>query len=132
MSDNINLGLTVEAWADITVKEWISKAAMLGISPTDPLSLDRFTHHIITASDGNPQRIEFAYDYYLNFVDWGVGNGVTLENRDLMISSGATKRRQKPWFTDVFYKEIKTLAHLLAEKHKLKTTMLIVNGLEKS
>lgn len=131
MAENLNTELTVEAWAEITIKEWVSKAAMLGISPDDPLSLDRFVQHVITNSNGDPQRVEFAYDYYLNFIDWGVGRGVTLEDRDLMISSGATSRRPKPWFTDVFYKEIKTLAHLLAEKYKKKSTVMIINGLQK-
>ncbi len=129
MNENVNIQLTVEAWAEITIKEWINKAAALGIAPDDPLTLNRFVHHVITNSNGDPQRVEFAYDYYLNFVDWGVGNGVTIENRDLMISSGATKRRPKMWFTDVFYKEIRVLSKLLEEKYAKKTTVLIINGL---
>jgi hypothetical protein len=131
MSENLNIELTVEAWAEITIKEWINKAAALGIAPDDPLTLDRFVHHVITNSNGDPQRVEFAYDYYLNFVDWGVGNGVTIENRDMMIRSGATRRRPKMWFTEVFYKEIKVLSKLLEEKYSKKTTVLIVNGLTK-
>lgn len=131
MSENLNIELTVEAWAEITIKEWINRAAALGIAPDDPLTLDRFVHHVITNSNGDPQRVEFAYDYYLNFVDWGVGNGVTIENRDMMIRSGATRRRPKMWFTDVFYKEIKVLSKLLEEKYSKKTTVLIVNGLTK-
>ena len=131
MSENLNTELTVEAWAEITIKEWVSKAAMLGISPDDPLSLDRFVQHVITNSNGDPQRVEFAYDYYLNFIDWGVGNGVTLEDRDLMISSGATTRRPKLWFTDVFYKQVKILAHLMAEKNAKAAALMISTNLTK-
>lgn len=126
MSENLNTGLTVDAWADIVIKEWITKAAALGIAPDHPLSLDRFTQHVITASNGDPQRVEFAYDYYLNFIDWGVGKGVSMENRDIMISSGATSRRQRPWFTDVFYKQLKVLSHLLAEKTAKAAAVRIV------
>lgn len=131
MAENLNTGLTVEAWADITIKEWISKAAMMGIAPYDPINLERFVHHIITNSAGDPQRIEFAYDYYLNFVDWGVGKGVTLENRDALIASGFTSRRPKPFITDVFYKQVKVLAHLMAEKYAKTSAILIVRNLTK-
>lgn len=129
MSENVNIELTVEAWAEITIKEWISKAAALGIAPDDPLSIDRFVHHVITNSNGDPQRVEFAYDYYLNFVDWGVGNGVTIENRDLMIRSGATRRRPKPFVLPVFYQQVKVLTYLLEEKYAKKATVMIVKGL---
>lgn len=131
MSENLNIELTVEAWAEITIKEWINKAAALGIAPDDPLTLDRFVHHVITNSNGDPQRVEFAYDYYLNFVDWGVGNGVTIENRDMMIRSGATRRRPKMWFTDVFYKQVKILSHLLEEKLAKKAELIISMNLMK-
>lgn len=131
MSENVNIELTVEAWAEITIKEWINKAAALGIAPDDPLTLDRFVHHVITNSNGDPQRVEFAYDYYLNFVDWGVGNGVTIENRDLMIRSGATSRRPKMWFTEVFYKQVKILSHLLEEKLAKKAVVTITTNLTK-
>ena len=132
MTENVNIAITVEAWAEITIKEWINKAAALGIAPDDPLTLDRFVHHVITNSNGDPERVEFAYDYYLNFVDWGVGNGVTLENRDLMIRSGATSRRPKMWFTDVFYKQVKILSHLLAEKLAQKAVVMITTNLTKT
>ena len=125
----LGTNLTVEAWAEIVIKEWITKAAALGIAPDHPLSLDRFTQHVITASNGDPQRVEFAYDYWLNFIDWGVGKGVLLENRDMMVSSGATTRRQKPWFTDVFYKQLKVLSHLLAEKTAKAAAVRIVANL---
>lgn len=125
MAENLNIALTVEAWADITIKEWVNKAAVLGISPYSPINLDRFVHHLVTNSAGDPVRIEFTYDYFLNFVDWGVGNGVTISDRDMMISSGATKRRPKRWFTDVFYKQLMVLTHLLAEKQAKNAALVI-------
>lgn len=132
MAENLNTGLTAEAWAEITIKEWINKAAALGISPYDPINLDRFVHHVITNSNGDPVRIEFTYDYFLNFVDWGVGKGVTIENRDSLIASGFTTRRQKPFITDVFYKQVTVLTHLMAEKYKQKTIVLIVKSFEET
>lgn len=128
MAENINTGLTVEAWAEITIKEWVKKAQVLGVAPNNPLDAERFVHHINTAANGDPARIEFIYDYYLNFVDWGVGKGVDLEHRDMLISSGATKRRPKRWFTDVFYKQVTVLTHLLAEKYALQAAHVVVNA----
>ncbi len=127
MVENLNTGLTVEAWAEITIKEWVKKAAALRISPTDPINAERFVLHIMSSANGNPERIQFMYDYWLNFIDWGVGKGVTLEHRDMLISSGATTRRQKPWFTSVFYTQVKILTQLMAEKYALKAAHVIVN-----
>ena len=128
MAENLNTGLTVEAWAEITIKEWIKKAAALGIAPGHPLNAERFVHHIITNADGEPQRIEFMYDYYLNFVDWGVGRGVSLENRDKLAGIGAIKRRKKPWYTDVFYHEIRRLTGIITEKYSMKAVKIVVTN----
>lgn len=129
--DNLNIKLTVEAWTDIVIKEWVNKAAALGISPYAPLNVNRFYHHVNTNANGDPDRVEFAFDYFLNFVDWGVGKGVTLENRDMLLSTGITKRRKKPFFTNVFYKQIKVLVNLLAEKNAGKAQAAIIFEFEK-
>lgn len=128
MDENTNTGLTVEAWADIVIKEWIKKAAELGISPTDPLNATRFVHHVLPHANSNPDRIQFVYDYWLNFVDWGVGKGVSKEHRDMMIASGATRRRPKQWFTSVFYVQVKILTQILAQKYALKAAHVIINN----
>lgn len=126
------INLTVEAWAEIVVKEWVKKAAALGISPDNPLSQQRFLQHVITNSDGDPTRVEFTFDFYLKFVDWGTGRGVNFENRDILISQGLTKRRPKPWYTDVFYKQVAVLGHLLAEKYAIRSQFIIKTTLEES
>ncbi len=125
--ENTNTGLTVDAWAEITIKEWVKKAAALGVAPDNPLSAERFVHHIILNANGDPVKIQFMYDYWLNFIDWGVGKGVTLEHRDMLIGAGATARRPRKWFTDVFYNQVKILTHLMAEKYALKAASVIIN-----
>jgi len=127
MAENTNTTLTVEAWADITIKEWVKKAAALGIAPNNPISAERFVHHIITSSNGDPEKIQFIYDYYLNFVDWGVGKGVTLEHRDMLVSSGATRRQKQPWFTGVFYNQVRILTKIIAEKYSLKSAHVLIS-----
>ncbi len=128
MAENLNTGLTVEAWAEITIKEWVKKAAALGVAPNHPISAERFVHHIITSSNGDPEKVEFMYDYYLNFVDWGVGKGVTLEHRDMLIGAGAIIRRPKKFITDVFYTQVRILAKIMAKKYALKSAHVVIKS----
>lgn len=117
MTEQTNLKLTSQAWAEIVIKEFVNKARALGIAKEHPLTDLRFIHHVNTNANGDPERIQFAYDYYLNFVDWGVGKGVTLENRNMLFNTQTTRRRKKPWFSDVFFGQVKRLTHILAKKH---------------
>jgi hypothetical protein len=128
MSDNTNTKLTVEAWAEITIKKWVDMAAALHINEKSPLNAERFVHHVVTNANGDPEKIQFMYDYWLNFVDWGVGKGVTIENRDTLIGALATTRRQKKWFTSVFYVEVKKLSQIVAEKYALKAANVVINS----
>lgn len=129
MAENLNTSLTVEAWADITIKEWIKKIEALGIGETGQL-VRSFTHHVNTSANGIPEYVNFAFEYYGRFVDWGVGNGMTIEHRDMLVSSGAASRRQKPWFSTVFYTQLKILSHLMAEKYAQQTAVVVINQLQ--
>lgn len=129
MADNLDLKLTIEAWADIVVKEWIKKVEALGIGNTS-LLVNSFTGTVYTAADGDPQRIVFAFEWYGKMVDYGVGKYVTLADRDGMIAGGMTRRRPKPFFTDVFYKQLAVLRHLLEEKYAAKAEWMIVRNWE--
>lgn len=124
---NPDIGITVEAWAEITIKEFQKKIDYFGIGDSGEL-LNSFTHHIITAANGDPQKIVFAYNYYGNFVDWGVGNGVDLQDMFTFSFVDLTKRRPKPWFSDTFYKQLRILKHLMEEKYALKSKMVIVKN----
>lgn len=127
--ENSNLLLTVEAWADIVVKEWLKKAAALNIH--EGFLLQSFMSNLISNSNGDPTRVKFAFEYYGNMVNWGVGKGVTIANRDTMQAAGLTKRQQKPFISDVFYKQLNVLRHLLEEKNAMTMERLIVTNLTK-
>lgn len=126
MAEKTGFYLTTERWAEIVIKEWVNKAKALNIDPASPLHKERFLHHLNTNANGDPTRIEFAYDYYLNFVDWGVGRGVTMENRNLLFNTETSRRRKKPWFSDVFFRQVKRFTHILAEKHADKAAKAIL------
>lgn len=128
MSENTNLNITLEAFAKIVIEEWEKKIEALGIGYSWQL-IDSLYHHIHTNADGDPTKIEFTFNWYGMMVDYGVGNGVNLEDRDSMIVSGSTSRRPKPWYTDVFYKQLERLRHILAEKTARQIeNMIVINA----
>ena len=63
MNENTNISLTVEAWADIVIKEWIKKCEALKINNTG-LLINSFVNTIYTAANGDPRRIVFAFEWY--------------------------------------------------------------------
>ena len=128
--NEVNVSLTVEAWADIVMKEWVKMSYALGVSPDHPLSINRFQHFLTTQADGNVARITFTFDFYLKFVNWGVGKGVTIDNRDTLVLSCSTTRQRKPWYDDVFPRQLTILGHLMAEKYGQRVVAFIKTELE--
>jgi hypothetical protein len=127
---NAPLSLTVEAWADIVIKEWVKMAAALDISPKNPLTESRFQKFLTVQANGSVDKITFTFDFYLKFVNWGVGKGVTIENRETLVLAGMTTRRRKPWYDEVFPKQLTILGHLLAERYGQRTVAMIKTQLE--
>lgn len=123
--ENLNLNLTVQAWADIVIRIWLDKIEQLRINYTYQLA-DSFVNHIISHANGNVQKIEFAFNYYGKFVDMGVGKGVTLED----VRSGDTSRKPKPWYSRTFYAEVQKLARLMAEKYARKGVLTIIENID--
>lgn len=129
MSDNTNLSLTIEAWAEIVIKTWLEKIIRLNINYSHSL-YNSFAHHVITNANGDPERIEFAFLYYGKFVDMGVGNGVTKSDATELMSAHMGGRRAKPWYSKTFYHQLQILRELLAEKYALKASQVIMINLE--
>lgn len=128
MTDPVtSLQPTVQAWADIVLKEFDNKVRMLRIH--EGKLVHSFVTHVLRHAGGNLQRVEFAFEYYGKFVDMGVGRGVNLQNRDAMIGVGATSRRLKPWFTDTFYKQLAVLRGILSERLAQNTQLAIVRNI---
>jgi hypothetical protein len=125
MSDNQNISLTVEAWAKIVIERWELQMARAGVRGTGKL-LNSFMYTIHSQANGNPELIQFAFNYYGKFVDMGVGRGVTLE------SVGVSNRKPKPWYSKVFWSQFQKLKELMVEKYKIKSTMSIITEIEKN
>lgn len=129
MAENTNLTLTVEAWADIVIKEWEKKIEALGIGSSKRSTgelLRSFEQHVRVNANGDPTKIEFAFSYYGKMVDYGVGKNVTLHDRDSKIAAGLTRRKPKPWYSDTFYNQLAVLRHLISEKTARNIEKMII------
>jgi|SRR5665647_1617589 len=122
MADNTNLSLTVEAWAKIVVERWENKITMLRIHQTGNLA-NSFAVHVFTQANGDPDKIEFAFNYYGKFVDMGVGNGVKMDQVD------SSNRKAKPWYSRTFFSQIKRIGEILRDKYAHKAQILMITNI---
>ena len=125
MAENLDRNLTIQAWADIVITIWLNKMQQLNINYSYQLA-DSFANHIVSHSNGDIARIEFAFNYYGKFVDMGVGKGITIDD----VGSPITTRRPKPWYSRTFYAEVKKLATILSEKYARKGVLTIVENID--
>jgi len=130
MQTNTTLSQTVEAWAEIVVKEWLAKARAMNVH--DGFLLNSFLSHVISNSNGDPARVKFAFEWYGNMVNWGLGKGVSVGNKETMQNSGLTRRREKPFISDVFYKQLNVLRHILEQKQAMQMENFIVTNTSKN
>ena len=120
MAQNININETVEAWADIVIKNWHRKITELEIGVTHQL-YDSLSYSLQNDAAGMPQVIEFVMNYYGRFVDMGVGKGVTIGNLGIV----QTKRKPKPWYSKELYSQVNKLAEILADKYSMRSVHMI-------
>lgn len=128
MNKNSEIGITVEAWAEITIKEWIKKIEALGIHNPGQL-VNSLYHHVNTSANGNPEYVKFVFEYYGKFVDMGVGKGVKLEDR-VKLMNADIKRNPKPWYSSVFLLQVKILTRIMAEKFAKQAADMVVTELD--
>lgn len=124
---NINLNVTLEKWAIYTIMEWLKKIRSLNIQRTGALA-QSFEASVVTAAGGDVQKVVFAFEYYGQMIEWGVGKGVTIENRENMVAAGLTSRMPRKWF-GIFYHELAVLKNVYAEKLAIQAQNTIINNL---
>lgn len=125
MAENLNINLTVQAWADIVITIWLNKIEQMRIQDTHQLA-DSFSNHVISHANGDVQRIEFAFNYYGKFVDMGVGRGFTIDE----VNSPNNKRKPRPWYSRSFYSEVRKLSALLAQKYARKGALVVIENID--
>ncbi len=123
--ENTNLTLTLEAWADIVIDNWLNNIAKLRIGYYFQLE-QTLAHEIQGGGAGQlPTAVQFSFPLYGKFVDMGVGRGVKLED----VKSGYNNRKPKKWYSRTFYSETMKLGEILGEKYARLGTIAIVEQL---
>lgn len=121
MAENLELNETVKAWAEIVLDIWDDKIVKYQVMETVALA-NSLMHHVITSSNGNPELVQFFFNYYGKFVDMGVGKGTDLQHATF------SNRKKKPWYSKPFYSQVLRLSQILAEKYAHKGAMAIVEN----
>lgn len=121
MAENLELNETVKAWAEIVLDIWDDKIVKYQVMETVALA-NSLMHHVITSSNGNPELVQFFFNYYGKFVDMGVGKGTDLQHATF------SNRTKKPWYSKPFYSQVMRLGQILADKYAHKASMAIVEN----
>jgi hypothetical protein len=134
MAENTNLNLTIDAWADIVIENWLDRLTKLNIGYQFNLERE-LTVSIRQTPGGLPSVVEFSFPYYGKMVDMGVGKGVKLEDvrsgaKDYGSGEGGHRRRPKKWHSKVFYSEVQKLTAILAEKYGKMGALSIVENID--
>lgn len=119
---------TVQAWADIVIKRWVTKITQLKVIETSEL-LRSFTSQVMLDAQGDPFKVTFTFLYYGIFADMGVGKGVPYA------LVPASNRIAKPWYSRQFTAEVHKLAEIMAQKYgerALEAIQIIENRIAKT
>lgn len=127
MTQNTNLNITVEAWADIVIKSWRYNIEELEIGVSNDL-FNSFDFHINSLSGGKPASVEFVFEYYGRFVDMGVGKGV----KALSFEYKKTKRKPKPWYSREWRFQVHRLNEILSDKYGIEGANIIKEHINKA
>ncbi|MFV0506362.1 MAG: hypothetical protein ACK5L5_06580 [Bacteroidales bacterium] len=119
MAQHTDLNETLEAWADIVLKKWEDRIKRLGLSGSQLLqSLDQYIHR---EANGNPEIIDFIFNYYGKFVDMGVRRGAPL---------GSGKEQPREWYSKIFYQQVQRLSQILKEKYEERAALTIIENID--
>jgi len=140
MAENIDLKITVKAWADIVVENWREKLKQMGVYDTWTLynSFDKWGTEIPVNSQGNPKSVTFNFMVYGRFVDMGVGRGVKIgdvkmlnaERRAGNTHISANRRKPRKWYSAEFYRQRQQLERLMEEKYGVKAKTALIEALD--
>lgn len=128
---------TLQAWADVTIQMWEEKVLMLDVWDEGFL-YKSFVNHVLAQSSGDVQRIDYVFKLYGIYSDMGVGREVSRGNSGDLEEyayfnygsmSHQLKRKAKPWYSSIFYREMKKLSEYLAVNYGVAATVAMVENI---
>jgi len=96
------------AWANIVLERWIRNIIRLKVIDTGEL-LRSLQHQVEIDSNGDPQKITFAFVYYGIFPEMGVGKGIKYGEE--------SERKKKPWYSKQMMREVNIFGRIMAEMY---------------
>lgn len=128
------------AWATIVVEKWLDSLELENVNPEKKKdgNLFKAVESMIFDAGADGNKIEFILPLYGIFVDMGVGREISRGNTgnlaDKYGEGYKVTRQPKPWYSSVFFKQIKALKILLANLYgdQIANTLIIqLNDLRK-
>lgn len=128
---------TLQAWADVTIQMWQEKILMLDVWDEGFL-YKSFVNHVLGQSSGDIHRIDYIFKLYGIYSDMGVGKEVSKGNSGDLEKyayfnygsmSMQLRRKAKPWYSSIFYREMKKLSEFLAVNYGVAATTAMVENL---
>lgn len=118
---------TLTAWADIVLDIWKDRMIKHHIRMTGAL-WESLQNHVHYHAGGDQNKIDFFFNLYGLYVDMGVGRELPAGNTGSMLTKQGvpTRRKPKPWYSRVFYAQVKRLSEILAEKYGQEAANQIV------
>lgn len=118
------------AWADIVIRIWKQKLIVNRVGQynrkgkdSDNTLFASFERHILNATGGDVQRIEFLFKYCGIFVDMGVGKGTPYGTK------GSGKRRPKEWYSKAWFGQVMKLREHMSKQVGQAAANTIIFGL---
>jgi hypothetical protein len=101
----IEIGKTIDAWAEITLKAWQQKLDALGFGHEDFHLYDSLALNNIEKSMAGKQfKMKFGFNHYGKFIDMGVNRWGDIN--------------QRQWYYSTFYHQTERLKEIMAEKFR--------------
>lgn len=123
---------TLDSWADIVLNIWKDRMMQYDVRSTGSL-WESLLQHVNYQAGGDNDRIDFFFNYYGIYVDMGVGSEFKAGNTgDVTINGLSPKRQAKPWYSKVFYSQVKRLGEILAQKYGKEAAEQIVGFMSAS
>ena len=113
-----NANDTIAAWADVVIKMWRDRITELPVMDTRQL-YESFVMHVTRQAGGDLSKIEWMFNQYGIYQNYGKG-------------SGQTNREKKVWYSATFFREVMKLNEYLAFWYGQQSKLIVLEAFGQS
>jgi hypothetical protein len=107
---------TIAAWADVVIKMWRDRITEIPVMDTQQL-FNSFQLHVIKQANGDLQRIEWMFNKYGIYQNYGKGS-----------FNNATNREEKKWYSATFFREVMKIKEYMAFWYAENASMVVMEA----